>query len=380
MRLCVDGRFLVQDVTGVQRVALEFVLALDRLMAEGVFPRLTVDLLVPARGELVLRPTLGEVRLQRVGRMGGHAWEQLELPRFVGRDPLLCLGNVAPVRALLARRTSVYTMVHDLSYKYFPTAYSAGFRLLYGLLMPVVLQRSARIFTVSESERHSILFHCPRVASDRIVAVQNGGGEGAEKAIVSGGPGSLAVGNRTVASRNLRGRHYLYVGSLTRRKNAENLVAAAARLLRADGDATFTFVGATNASFEGLGLRLPHETAPRMRFLGQVNDRAVIEAQYRRAAVLVFPSLYEASPLPPTEAMRFGCPVVAADIPSLRERCAGAAIYCDPHDVGSIVDQVQSLVGDDDLWQLQQKRGLEQAGRFSWETQVRQVLDQIVLS
>ena len=38
LRLFINGRFLTQDVTGVQRVGIEFVNALDTLLAEGEFP------------------------------------------------------------------------------------------------------------------------------------------------------------------------------------------------------------------------------------------------------------------------------------------------------------------------------------------------------
>lgn len=376
-RLVIDGRFLLQDVTGVQRVSIGFLTALDQLLSDGVFPGLAVDLVVPARGELVSTPRLDAVRLRRFGRLRGHSWEQLELPAACGSDPLLCLGNVAPARLLLRRRPRVHTMVHDLSYRYFPEAYSRPFRIAYSTLMPLVLQRSARVFTVSSSERDAIRLHYPRLDPARLVAVQNGGGEGAATTRPSAAPDALQVGAPTVAARSLREASYLYVGSLTRRKNAAGLLAAAVELVRTR-DATFTFVGSTNSSFEGPGLAVPDDVRARIRFLGQVNDADVVERAYRRSAVLVFPSFYEASPLPPIEAMRFGCPVVAADIASLRERCGDAALYCDPGDVGSIVSTARRLARTPRLWEHHQLRGLHQAARFTWSAQVRSVVGCIV--
>jgi glycosyltransferase involved in cell wall biosynthesis len=373
MRLAVDGRFLLQDITGVQKVALEFVTALDRLLSQGAYPGLTVDLLVPASGAMVAEPRLDQIRLHRAGRLGGHAWEQLELPRLTGSDPLLCLGNVAPASLLLRHRVPVFTMVHDLSYKYYPAAYSRAFRLAYGMLVPLALARSERVFTVSQAERESILRCYPRLDSHRLVAVQNGGGEGAAGAAVSDRAESRERGAGAVPARKLRERQCLYVGSLTRRKNAHGLLEAAVEIVR-DGRTTFTFVGSTGASFERLGLHVPPELKGRLRFLGQVNDPAVIEEEYRRAAVFVFPSFYEASPLPPIEAMRFGCPVVAADIPSLRERCGDAAVYCDPGDRSSIVGQVRTVLESADRWDELQRRGLAWAGTFTWASQVRTIL------
>jgi glycosyltransferase involved in cell wall biosynthesis len=76
--------------------------------------------------------------------------------------------------------------------------------------------------------------------------------------------------------------------------------------------------------------------------------------------------------------MRFGCPVVAADIPSLRERCGDAAAYCDPTDVSSIVGEVRRLLDDPVAWQDHQAAGLLRAAGFSWRRQVEQVIGTVV--
>ena len=55
---------------------------------------------------------------------------------------------------------------------------------------------------------------------------------------------------------------------------------------------------------------------------------------YRRAACLVFPSLYEGFGLPPVEAMACGCPVAAAAAGSLPEVCGDAAVLFDPLEPG----------------------------------------------
>lgn len=364
MELVVNGRFLLQDVTGVQRVGIEFVRALDRMLESGEYPGLDVELVVPARGDLVTTPPLRRVRLRRAGRTTSHLWEQVELPRLAGRRPLLCLGNTAPVPRLLTGRRAVHTMVHDLSYAYFPQAYSRAFRLLYSTVVPVALARSSTVFTVSRSEAAAMRERHPRLlAHDRLVAVQNGGGEGATSAEVPG--------------RARRRRRCLYVGSLTRRKNAAGLVRAAVQLV-SGGDVEFVFVGATGASFEESGVTVPEELADRVTFLGQVNDPATLEELYRSAAVFLFPSFYEASPLPPVEAMRWGCPVVVGDIPSLRERCGDAASYVDPGDVDAAVAEVRRLLDDDTLWDERQRAGLTQAATYSWETQARQVVDRVL--
>ena len=71
--------------------------------------------------------------------------------------------------------------------------------------------------------------------------------------------------------------------------------------------------------------RLPEAVESR----GHVTSDELVDL-YRRAACLVFPSLYEGFGLPPLEAMACGCPVASSNATSLPEVCGDAAEYFDP--------------------------------------------------
>jgi glycosyltransferase involved in cell wall biosynthesis len=95
---------------------------------------------------------------------------------------------------------------------------------------------------------------------------------------------------------------------------------------------------------------------------------AELASLYRRAACLVFPSLYEGFGLPPLEAMACGCPVAAANVAAIPEVCGDAAVLFDPHDPESIADAV--LQADARAEELREK-GLARASRFTWEASAR---------
>ena len=85
---------------------------------------------------------------------------------------------------------------------------------------------------------------------------------------------------------------------------------------------------------------------------------------YRRAAALVFPSLYEGFGLPPLEAMACGCPVACSVAASLPEVCGDAARYFDPDDAEAIAAAVADVLADPAAGR---RAGSTRAAGFTWE-------------
>jgi glycosyltransferase involved in cell wall biosynthesis len=89
---------------------------------------------------------------------------------------------------------------------------------------------------------------------------------------------------------------------------------------------------------------------------------------YRRAACVVYPSLYEGFALPPLEAMACGCVVAASNAAAIPEVCGGAAVLFDPLDPESIV---QAILETDERRAELSELGLFRAAAFTWEDAAR---------
>jgi glycosyltransferase involved in cell wall biosynthesis len=364
--IVINGRFLMQPVTGVQRVARELTRALDRLVVEEGLPiRLR---LVCEHGaqldDLGLRVTAVE---RAASRWGGHAWEQLVLPRRVRGGHLLCLGNTAPFAALHARQP-VTVMIHDLSYRQFPRAYRLHYRLGHRFMLPSLLSRAETILTVSEREKAMLAALRPE-ARGRIRVAQNGGwGAAAPPTEGALTEGALADGEASAPG------YLLFVGSLSRRKNIHGVLAVAVKLAREDGLRTL-IVGGGSDILSPIAGEIPADVAHLVRFTGPVTAPDRLGRLYRDAACLLFPSFYEASPLPPIEAMHFGCPVVASAIPAMTERCGTAAVYCDPHHVDDMAAAVRRVLADPAPLAA---KGLLHAAHWTWRDQPARVLEAVL--
>jgi glycosyltransferase involved in cell wall biosynthesis len=119
---------------------------------------------------------------------------------------------------------------------------------------------------------------------------------------------------------------------------------------------------------EQLGVRSQITTLPHL-------TTEVLGAVYRRSAMLLQTTEAEGFGLPVIEAMACGCPVVASDIPVLREVGAEAVKFCRVADVpgwvgsvGQLLEERQSRASE---WALRRQRGLERASKFTWTENAR---------
>jgi glycosyltransferase involved in cell wall biosynthesis len=353
-----NGRFLSQSVSGVQRFSLEITAAIDRLMAGGEWPDTVV--LTPRPAEMVAGDG-GAIHYRRlqfreVGRTRGHLWEQTELPNAARGGVLVNLGNTGP---MLAGQRQV-VVIHDAGVFDTPESYSLRFRTWYKALQHVLVRTGVQVATVSKFSRDRIV---ARLGLDpaRIAIMY----EGADHIL------RVPADPDTLERHGLRPRQFaLVVSNRVAHKNLAALHEAAAALERRG--MVIAVAGASNSEvFQDI--RGPGFAERR---LGRVSD-AELRTLYENAACLLFPSRYEGFGLPPVEAMACGCPVLAAGGNAVEEICGDSALYFANEQKQSIIAAVERLLDEPGLADTLRMRGRARAAALSWDASARVLGDAV---
>jgi glycosyltransferase involved in cell wall biosynthesis len=351
-RIAINGRFLTQRASGVQRFAMEAIKAIDALL-ERDYAALKgrIELVAPRQARDF---PLKNIPLRRAGFFSGYLWEQLEFPLHAAGRLLLNLCMLGP---LITRHQIV--VVHDATVRALPANFSARFRAAYSFLLPRLCQRAELTVTVSEFSRREIgKYYGADIAK---MPVCHEGGDHIT---------AVAADPTVLCRLDLVGRKFfLGVGVDSANKNIATVVAAfvAAKL----DDTVLVLTGANDPKVFG---QIDLIQSDGVRMVGFISDTE-LRTLYENALALVFPSFYEGFGLPPLEAMTCGCPVIISEQPALLEVCGDAALHCRADDTAQIVAHMQALHRDAALRARLTAAGKARAQRFTWDATARSLLD-----
>jgi glycosyltransferase involved in cell wall biosynthesis len=163
-----------------------------------------------------------------------------------------------------------------------------------------------------------------------------------------------------VSAPNLGGEHpaeyVLMVASASRRKNVETALAAMQLLRDAGRETRFVLVGSLPATMS---------PATWLRLLPAVSD-GELALLYARAGAVLVPSRHEGYGLPVIEALSFGAPVVASDIPALREVGGSAARYAPSEDAAAFARELAEVLDDPRAARALAASGQQRARQLTW--------------
>lgn len=359
IEIVINGRFLTQPLTGVQRYAHELVKLFDQMIATGEIDPQSYSIILAAPPDLDRYPDLHHIRIERIGTLKGNLWEQISLPKFAHKKFIFNPCNIGP---LLGGKNQVIT-IHDASVFAIPEAYTKMFQLKYRMITLFFGIFAKRIITDSMYSKKE-LAHFARIPPEKIEVIYLGADH------ILDTPPDMNIFKR----HGIKRPYLLAVSSNSKHKNFSSIIKALPLVNSANIYEIVIVGGDFSRVFQSTENEVLPESAHRT---GYVSD-AELRALYENADGFIYPSFYEGFGFPPLEAMSCGCPVILASAASLPEVGGNAVLYCDPHNVNDIAKKMEKLMNDDELRKNLKEKGAAQAGLFNWQTTAQKTWDVIM--
>lgn len=293
------------------------------------------------------------------------AWEQLSLPRRLGRmgvDVHHGPHYTMPERS----RVPVVVTVHDCTYFDHPEWHERSKVVVFRRAIRMAARRAAVVVCVSETTARQLQEIVP-VAGAVVVAPH-----GVDHGRFSPDPGAAGDGSLLRRAGVEPGRPYvLFVGTVEPRKDVASLVTAFAAVADDDPEPLLVIAGRRGWKEGAVDAALAAAARHRDRIVctGYVDD-ACVPALLRNAAVAAYPSLAEGYGLPALEALACGAPLVTTLGTAMAELAGEAAVLVPPGDPPALADALTALLRagrSDPSVQARRRLGFDVARARTWE-------------
>jgi glycosyltransferase involved in cell wall biosynthesis len=281
-------------------------------------------------------------------------WTQIRLSwEFLQHsyDRLLIPASALPI---FHPRKSV-VVIHDTAWRYYPQSFTFFMRWYLELSTRFVGRFAWRLIAVSEATRQDLvnLFH---INPEKVVTVYHGYTPQPEV------PHTLSP----ELAAKLPEQYVLFLSTIQPRKNLVGLIAAFADLKKRRPDLPHRLVVVGKPGWRYEESMVAIQAHPEfVVYLNHVSneDRAEI---YKKASGFCVPSFYEGFGMWILEAYDAGVPVLVSNVSSLPEIGGESCLYCDPHSMSNISQQLERLLTDEPLRQQLIAGGKQRVHDFSW--------------
>jgi len=366
--LAISGRSMELFAESM-RLGIEVATCTRARTGVGYYTEHLVDAVLETRGpddEVVLfsnKPPAPELasrwspHLRVSGQSVRAAWMQWDVPRLLSEervDVAIFPNYVVPV----ASPCPSVVVVYDLTVLRMPQHCTLRKRLLMRLMLRHSVATASAVATLSDASKGDIETLLG-VSPERITLLPGAAHPSCRRAP----PDAVAA---VRARYGLVGPYVLTVGTLEPRKDLVTLLRAFDQLgARAQGR-QLVVVGGRGWHDRRLVRELEKRSADgRVRWLGYVNETDLVGI-YSGADLFVLASTLEGFGLPVLEAMACGTPVVASNIPALREVGGDFPRFVPPGDPSAFATAIEQALGDRDGATAAHTHGPARASEFSW--------------
>jgi glycosyltransferase involved in cell wall biosynthesis len=344
-KLIVNGHFMHQQLTGVQRYAREVLAGFDRA-------GYAYEIAEPSD-------------FWSSQKITQQLWEQIVLPVSKETENVLWSPtNTGPIYA----RNHVITL-HDIGVFPHPEWFAKSYVRWKRIIIPRIARRARIILTVSEFSKKVICKHLA-VNPPKVKVVYNGVDTDHFK------PASKKRIETVTQRHDVSGPYFLALGSLDPRKNFSRLIEAWNECVKQESlnNHTLVIAGGGNANFSTFKARADSDS---VKFLGYVEDED-LPPLYSGATSFFFPSLFEGFGLPVIEAMACGTAVLTSKTTALGEIAGDAAVKVDPASTEAIKEGMMEIIESASLRNSLIEKGFEKVKLFKWDGAAKKIYDYLI--
>ncbi|MEI6851038.1 MAG: glycosyltransferase family 1 protein [Candidatus Saccharibacteria bacterium] len=170
-----------------------------------------------------------------------------------------------------------------------------------------------------------------------------------------------------------------FIGNLEPRKDLPTLIKAYCKLPTAmKKEYSLIMAGGNGWKTENSrkAIKNAQKNSENVAHIGFVDDDDAA-AFYQKATMFVMPSIYEGFGMPILESMASGCPVIASDIPVLKEVGGDAALYAKAGDSDDFKEVIEKLIKDTGLQKKLVQLGKQNLKNFSLEKNAKIISDKV---
>ncbi len=299
--------------------------------------------------------------------------EQVEIPLKIKKCDIFWSPHFnTPIFPIKAKKRVV--SIHDVFHLAFSKYYSFFERRYINFLIRSAVKLSDVIITVSYFSKNEIIKYT-NADPQKIEVIYNGVDLDLFKIY------EKKMLDKVTSKYNLPDKFILYVGNIKPHKNLKKAIKAFEIFSKDYKDFYLVIVGQKEGFYKGDKeifhiLESNKSLSKKVIFTGYI-EREDLPLIYNLACFLLFPSLYEGFGLPPLEAMACGCPVVASDIPVIKEICEDAVYYVNPLDPLDMAKGMREVFENKELRSKLINKGFDRVKNFIWESSGRKHLEVI---
>jgi glycosyltransferase involved in cell wall biosynthesis len=306
----INGKFLDEPITGMQRYAREIIGEIDKMCVPG-----ELVLVVPKHVKDI--PVYHNIEIVAIGEKGDIPWEQSTLPKWLSREKLPCANLLSVVPMTYPRGLVV---AHGVNYKvnpqFFVTPRDKMSRLWHIANFAHYFKKTRKIVTVSHFSESEII----KTYDVEPTRIRVAGNAWQHMTRIMSASDTFDRYTELVP-----GNYFFSMSSVNYNKNFKWIAQAAVN----NPKESFAIAGgrSLNTYFKNVGVSQPEN----LHFLGYVSDEDA-KTLMANCRAFLFPTYYEGFGIPPMEAMACGAQAIVSDTQTMHEVYRNTVHYINPDD------------------------------------------------